>query len=168
MAVDHLAIRLDIPVETLDTPPVPVASMTDAFKTLQGQAVWATHGDWITRENPTLAPDIAARFQTAAAVTDAQAADAQQVRQAVIEAVDQVLADGVLFLLPSAHAPAPKRGLPEAQRDAYRQSLLPLTCLAGLAGLPQISLPLAQVDGLPIGLSAIAARHQDETLLSLL
>ena len=40
-----------------------------------------------------------------------------------------------------------------------------LTCIAGTTGRPQINLPLAEVDGLPIGLSLLGAHDADEVLL---
>jgi amidase len=39
--------------------------------------------------------------------------------------------------------------------------------IAGLGGLPQLSLPLARVEAGPVGLSLVAARGQDEQLLDL-
>lgn len=42
-----------------------------------------------------------------------------------------------------------------------------LLCIAGLDGLPQVSLPLAEPDGLPLGLSLVGARGSDLRLLAL-
>ena len=42
-----------------------------------------------------------------------------------------------------------------------------LLCIAGLAGLPQISLPLATIDGLPLGLSLVGPPGADRQLLAL-
>ena len=42
-----------------------------------------------------------------------------------------------------------------------------LLCIAGLARLPQINLPLATLRGCPLGLSLIAARGNDTMLLEL-
>jgi len=42
-----------------------------------------------------------------------------------------------------------------------------LTCIAGGAGLPQVSMPLGRVDGAPVGLSLIGPAHSDEKLLAL-
>ena len=42
-----------------------------------------------------------------------------------------------------------------------------LTSIAGLSGLPQVSLPIGTVDGCPIGLSFIGWPGADETLLDL-
>ena len=41
-----------------------------------------------------------------------------------------------------------------------------LLCIAGLARLPQISLPLARLDGCPIGISLIGPRGADEALIA--
>ena len=42
-----------------------------------------------------------------------------------------------------------------------------LTCIAGLAGLPQMTLPVATLCGLPVGLSLIGWAGGDEALLAL-
>jgi amidase len=42
-----------------------------------------------------------------------------------------------------------------------------LTCSAGLAGLPQVTLPVGAVDGCPVGLSFIGWTNGDESLLDL-
>ena len=48
-----------------------------------------------------------------------------------------------------------------------RARALPMLCIAGLARLPQVSLPLATLNGCPLGLSLIAARGNDTLLLDL-
>jgi len=40
-------------------------------------------------------------------------------------------------------------------------------CLSGLSGLPQISLPLMQIDGAPFGFSLIGPHGSDRALLQL-
>jgi amidase len=42
--------------------------------------------------------------------------------------------------------------------------IIELTCIAGLTGLPQVSLPLAEHEGVPVGLSLIGWRGSDEVL----
>jgi amidase len=51
-------------------------------------------------------------------------------------------------------------------RDALRPRISTLTCVAGTTGTPQINLPLAEVDGLPVGLSLLGARGSDEVLIA--
>ena len=55
----------------------------------------------------------------------------------------------------------------ESVYDGVRNTNELYNCMAPLARLPQISLPLAQVDGVPIGLGLVAAHGNDELLLDI-
>jgi len=48
-----------------------------------------------------------------------------------------------------------------------RTRVITLTSVAGMLGAPQLSLPLAELDGLPIALSLLGPRGSDEMLLAL-
>ena len=65
--------------------------------------------------------------------------------------------DGVL-VLPNAPGPSPDRGMPALALDDWRRRLLSLTCIAGLAGLPQVGAAAAGWTGLAV-LEAAAARR---------
>jgi amidase len=43
---------------------------------------------------------------------------------------------------------------------------LSLACIASLAGLPEVTLPVAEVDGCPVGLSLIARPGGEALLLA--
>ena len=75
----------------------------------------------------------------------------------------------VLLLLPATPGVAPPLGSLGLDRsvDGVLQRLLSLTALASLGGLPQISLPGARLDGLPLGLGVASAPGCDATLLAL-
>jgi amidase len=81
--------------------------------------------------------------------------------------MNSLLADGAVLAVPAAPHVAPLVGGDQrstwdiVKRNARFNSLSPL------AGLPQISLPLARLDGLPIGLGLIAAPGADEMLLAI-
>ncbi|MCA3077116.1 MAG: amidase, partial [Rhodocyclaceae bacterium] len=62
---------------------------------------------------------------------------------------------------------APKIGAPAAEIDDFRARALAILSIAGLARLPQVSLPMATLDGCPLGISLIAARGNDTLLLEL-
>lgn len=74
--------------------------------------------------------------------------------------------DGVLAL-PTVPGPAPLRGLAGPALNDWRQRVMSMTCAAGLGGLPQVTMPLLQVEGLPVGLSLIGPRGADASLLEL-
>ncbi len=143
------------------------------FRRLQAKEIWATHGAWIEARKPRFGPEIAERFQWVRSVVaeeeEAEAAEAEAVagaRADFTRRLRALLAPGSLLVLPSAPDVAPKL---EADAEALRQHrsrVLSLTAVAGLAGLPQISLPLARLEGLPLGLSLIAPAGADGALLT--
>ena len=67
--------------------------------------------------------------------------------------------------VPAAAALAPPVRSPESVYDTVRNTNELYNCMASLGRLPQISLPLGQVDGVPIGLGLVAAHGNDELLL---
>jgi amidase len=80
--------------------------------------------------------------------------------------LDELLAGGAVICLPTTPGSAPLRGETLAARRAQRGPMSMLTCVTGMTGGPQLSLPLGEVDGLPIGLSLLGAPGSDEMLLS--
>ena len=54
-----------------------------------------------------------------------------------------------------------------AQVDAVRLRTMAITCIAGLAGLPQVNLPLAADDGTPLGISLLGPAGSDRALIGL-
>ena len=77
-----------------------------------------------------------------------------------------LLPAGTILCLPTTPFPAPLRGLPLSVLDPMRDRITCLCAQGGLAGHPQVSLPGATVDGLPVGLSIIGPRGSDATLVA--
>jgi amidase len=61
----------------------------------------------------------------------------------------------------------PLRNAPEANLDDYRNRAIRLLCIAGHAGFPQLSLPMAARAGAPLGLSLLGPAGSDRSLLAL-
>ena len=128
---------------------------------------WQVHGDWITQAQPIFAPAIAARWQAASQVK-AEAATAARREQARIRAhVRELLGDDGILLLPSAASLAPRRDADPASVDAIRLRTMAITCIAGLAGLPQVSLPVRTQGGDTLGLSLLGPAGSDLALIRL-
>lgn len=87
-------------------------------------------------------------------------------RNIVRQHLDALLEDSVL-MIPTASGPAPLRDLPAQEMQDFRSRTLALTSIAGLAGTPQVTIPLTTQDGCPIGLSIIGPRGSDESLLEI-
>ena len=73
---------------------------------------------------------------------------------------------GTILCMPTTPFPAPPKGLPLATLEPLRARIGCLAAHGGLTGMPQVSLPGAAVDGLPVGLSIVGARGSDATLVA--
>ncbi|GAA3693665.1 hypothetical protein GCM10023081_33790 [Arthrobacter ginkgonis] len=145
-----------------------------AFQVIQGREAWAGlgewkgHGEWVGRHWDDLAPDVAGRFRTASALTDGQEAAARGLGAQARRTIRALVGDGIL-VVPSAASVAPLARDSAAGGGAIerqRERTLMLTCLAGLAGLPAVNVPLETEDGLPCGVSLVGAAGSDAALLS--
>jgi amidase len=137
------------------------------FRLTQGYEAWRAHGAWITARKPQLMPAVAARFEAASRVTEAEYRDAAAKRERIRARVTALLGDDGVLLLPTLPTIAPKLDDSEATFEAFRAKALSILCIAGLAGAPQISLPLATFQGCPLGLSLIGPPGRDRALIAL-
>ena len=140
-----------------------------AFQTVQGFEAWSAHGLWIDANWSTLGTDVAGRFRTASRVSAGEAETARGVALEARRSIRSLIGDRVL-VLPSASSVAPlvrdaQQGSEEIQRT--RMATIRLTCLAGLGGLPAISVPLRTGDGLPRGACLVGPAGSDLRLLDL-
>ena len=138
-----------------------------AFRYIQGSEAWATDGELINRYQPPLGPGVKERFAWSRQVTPDQVRQATEVRQALTQKLKALLgADGVL-VMPTMPDVAPLISQPESDLEDYRNNAIRMLSIAGLTGLPQISLPLAQREGAPLGLSLLGPEGCDRSLVGL-
>jgi amidase len=159
-AVLGAAAPVDVVLESLD-------AMFWAFRHLQGHEAWQTFGAMIERHAPPLGPGVAERFAFGRGVSDAQVAEASALRARFAAHLQALLGTDGVLLMPTMPDIAPLRAEPESALDDYRNRALRLLCVAGLAGCPQLSLPLAGRDGAPMGLSLLGPRGSDAALVAM-
>lgn len=139
----------------------------EAYSFLQGIEIRTALGPWIHERQPTFGPAIAPRFAGALALDPKQEAPWRRWRAEMRRELVARLGPDEAWLLPAAPGVALPLNASGEQRGAFYERALALGALAGHAGLPQIVLPLLQVEGLPVGISFIAGPGQDERLLDL-
>ena len=166
-AVERVAVLVDT-VEDVTVAPEGLEAWFETFRVLQAASIWANHGAWIRKTKPDFGPGVKERFEWAETL-DARDVDAAKHRYEAIKArIVEVMGEGDILCLPTSPRVAPLKNTPVDDIEVrYRHQAMHLLCIAGLGGLPQISLPMAELDGLPLGLSMNGPRGADMQLLRL-
>jgi amidase len=139
----------------------------DAVRIIQAHEIWQVYGRFVQEKNPSFGPGVAERMQIAAKITKAEADAASEVRTAARAHIRGLVKPGTIMALPTAPCIAPKIDTPQDALESFRVRVMRLTCIAGLASLPQVSVPVGTVSGCPVGLSFIGWAGGDEALLDL-
>ncbi|NEW91194.1 amidase [Rhodopseudomonas sp. BR0M22] len=143
------------------------AEWFEAYQVLQGTENWRELGGWISTTRPSFGDAIAPRFARTADITADDVARWQPLRDAIRSRLRTQLAGGIGWLIPTAPCIALPKHSPEPgeQHGPFYTRALTLTSIAGHAGLPQVNLPVATVDGCPVGLSLIGGAGADRAVL---
>lgn len=139
----------------------------EVFRICQGYEAWASHAEWISAHEPKFGPGVAERFEAASKITATEAEQALSARQAITATLDSTLNGGTVIVMPTAPTPAPRRDADPASLETFRARSLALLCPAGLGGLPQLSIPAAVLNGMPVGLSLLGPRGSDGLLFAM-
>ncbi|MDI1286566.1 MAG: amidase, partial [Reyranella sp.] len=141
------------------------AEHNEAYTTLQGLDVMRALGLFL-ESGPRFGATIAPRFEGARALDPAVEPQWRALRREFADRMHTLLPAGTLLLLPTTPGIAPLRFLRDAHAEHFYRGALTLCSVAGLARLPVATLPVATLDGCPLGLSVIAGPDEDETLLA--
>ncbi|MBW8893303.1 amidase [Variovorax paradoxus] len=137
------------------------------FRYVQSHEAWLTDGPLIERYAPPLGPGVAERFAWSRGVTDAQIVAGRAFRIAFRSHLAKLLGSDSVLLMPTMPDIAPLRSEGEAGLEDYRNRAIRMLCIAGLAGFPQLSMPLAQRHGAPLGISLLGPAGSDRSLIGL-
>jgi amidase len=158
------ALMRDVREDLLAPPGLSVWSR--AQRTLQSHEAWLTFREWLDRDNPRVQFSVARNLALSGAIPESERQWAALMRAEARARLAWLLPPGTILCLPTTPFPAPRKGLPLATLDPLRARISCLTSHGGLTGVPQVSLPGATVDGLPVGLSILGARGSDAALVA--
>ncbi|WP_434585987.1 amidase [Klebsiella sp. R390] len=154
------------PVTVLNAPLPEVDEIYLAFRQIQGYEAWQSQGETIERYGLQLGPDVRERFFWGKAVTSAQFEAACQQRERFSAWWDQQLGDAVL-VMPTVPDGAPLLTAQAEEIEAVRRLSHDLLLISVMTRRPQVTLPVAQVGGLPLGISLLGPRGSDRLLVAL-
>jgi amidase len=144
------------------------APWAETFCVIQWAEIKNSLGAWIANAKPEFGPEIAASFQLVNQLDHRRIAEAVQRREQYFRSLHELLGPDDLLCIPTTPALAPRKGDPPKRSSSgsgYYPRTLSLTSVAGMGRLPQVSLPIADADGVPVGLSLLARHGKDSFLL---
>jgi amidase len=137
-----------------------------AQRILQPYEAWQTFREWVDRSNPRFAFNVGRQLAQAAMIAESDRGPALRVRGEARAHMRDLLPPGAILCLPTTPFPAPLRGLPWSALDPLRARITGLAVVGGLTGMPQVSIPGAEIGGLPVGLSVIGWPGSDAALVA--
>jgi amidase len=156
-------------VREMDFDPGVLPIWLAAFQTVQGFEAWQANGAWISTHWDCLGADVAQRFRSASRITPHEYDTAREAVTRFRGDIRKFIGDRVL-VMPAASSVAPTTDASAAGSDEIqrtRTATMQLTCIAGIGGLPAISIPMVTPDLLPRGVCLVGPQGSDRDLLDL-
>ncbi len=138
----------------------------ETLRNIQWWELNQAHGTWIFQNLDKFGEEIRGRLEKISSVTQSEMEEKRLFRKQLIGQIENIISPGTIVIFPTAPGIAPLKGRSIDEARASRLNTLRHTCVATVAGLPQISMPLLEKDGCPIGISFLGARGQDGQLLA--
>lgn len=135
------------------------------YQHLQDSAIQEALGDWLQQTHPRFAPDIAARFARLNSLDPAQTPELLTQQQQWQHELAALLENHWLIMPTTPRALLPRQSASATVQTFYQQALT-LNAVAGLAGLPQVTIPIENGPDRPLAISVIGARGSDRQLIA--
>ncbi|KAH7549407.1 hypothetical protein JRO89_XS13G0026600 [Xanthoceras sorbifolium] len=123
------------------------------------------HEDWINSVKPTLDAAISAQVHEMLEMDDAEIENCKSIRNEMRVAINSLLKDDGLLVIPTTGFLPPKLGGKELLSEDYQNCAFSLLSISSISGCCQVTVPLGQHDKCPISVSFIARHGGDRFLL---
>lgn len=145
-----------------------LAAWYQTYARIQWAEIRSCLGSWVEHARPEFGPRPQVNFQLVKDMDRRVIVDAIRHRESCFRALTRFLSPGDVLCMPTTPTLAPKKGSLGFDRtvETYFPRTLAFTSIAGIGRLPQVTLPVADVAGVPIGLSLIASTGMDAFLLA--
>jgi amidase len=136
-------------------------------RALQSFEFSRTFAGWVDAVNPRFSFEVAEAISGGLRIEEADLAAPRAFRDAARKRLEGLLVGDRVLCLPTSPILPIRRDARLSEMHTAVSRLIELTCIAGLTGLPQISLPLGRAGEIPVGLSLIGPRGADAQLIAL-
>lgn len=141
-----------------------LTALAEAFQTILRHEAYRSNAALLAVRPDAIDPAIRARLESGRDISPAQLEQARKLQGDLASHLDLQLRSGPVLAFPTLPTMPPKSPVDEREGQSFRQRVIVLTCVAGLAGLPQLSVPLGRKRPTQ-AISLLAGRGFDRTLL---
>lgn len=121
-----------------------LSQLQKTFKRIQGFEAWKNYGPWLKAHRPNLGADIAEHFAFASTIkSDRQLTGDYTFKNDFSIYLQDILTNQAMLLLPTTPGPALEKDISFQIGEQIRLKTQKLTSLAGLAGVPQVAMPIS-------------------------
>lgn len=162
-AVDYIASGFDL-VEEVEVSVEGLEDWVETFRIIQGYEVWESYGGWVRKHKPYLPLGQEERLEWVSTITMTEYKKALIKMEKITKRMEELIPLDAILCLPTAASVAPLRSTPLEEINATRLQSSALLCISPLSGTPQITLPMINHEGVPLGISLIGAKGTDLAL----
>ncbi|KAI3463705.1 hypothetical protein Pfo_020368 [Paulownia fortunei] len=146
----------------------PIRLLANVMQILKRHEFGLNHNEWVNSVKPTLDPVISAQIPEVLDLTDADIEKYHTIRSELRSAINALLKDDGILVIPTSSDPPPKLGAKEIFSEEYLIRTSTLSSLASMSGCCQVALPLGVHEKCPVSLSLLARHGGDRFLLDTL
>ncbi|KAJ0749930.1 putative amidase [Helianthus annuus] len=143
-------------------------SLASIMQLLRRHEFSHNHFEWINTVKPTLDPLISAQVQEKLELADKDINNFVAVKNELRSALNALLKDDGVLVIPTVCSPPPKLGSKELSSEDYLITEFSLTALASISGCCQVVIPLGLYENYPVSVSLMAKHGGDRFLLDTL
>ncbi|XP_047149382.1 translocon at the outer membrane of chloroplasts 64 isoform X2 [Vigna umbellata] len=142
--------------------------LANIMQSLQRHEFKHTHDEWMNTVKPDLSPSVSVQLHEKFEVSGVEIENSKSIRSEMRSAINLLLKDEGILVIPTVADPPPKLGGKEILSDDYQSRASSLLSIASISGCCQVSIPLGFYDKYPISVSLIARHGGDRFLLDTL
>ncbi|KAL3639436.1 Outer envelope protein 64, chloroplastic [Castilleja foliolosa] len=146
----------------------PVMLLAHVMQQLKRHEFIDNHDEWINSVKPNLDPAISTQISEELDLTDVDTEKYQTIRSELRSAINALLKDDGILVIPTSSDPPAKLGAKEIFSEEYIIRTSTLSSLASMSGCCQVALPLGVHEKCPVSLSLLARHGGDRFLLDTL
>ncbi|KAI8019953.1 Translocon at the outer membrane of chloroplasts 64 [Camellia lanceoleosa] len=142
-----------------------IRSLANAMQLIKRYEFKHNHEEWISSAKPILDPVIRAQIHESLEIEDKEIESCHTIRNEMRMALNSLLKDDGILVIPTNADPPPKLGHRETLSEDRLSRAFSLLSLASMSGCCQVSVPLGFYDKCPVSVSLVARHGGDRFLL---